>query len=361
MLKIKRLHVLCFALACSAAVPPFAAQDAQQPTESKTKSPQGTVIGSVYCADTNQPARIAQVTLISASEQSSGHLQAAVTDLEGHFAIRHVPDGKYYVAATFPGYLNLAANFSEAGLASMTPDERKFFDMHVPTVLVSPRQAAEVSLRLERAAEIDGTVQYDDGSPAISLHVDLKTVHRHETDPTETPTLASSVTYLSYADTYQRSADDHGRFRILGVLPGEYRVSVTVPAAIADTNGHPVVQMFQASSLGAFTVYAGSSLRASKAKIIKIGPGDSAKDADIIIPLSTLHSIRGSVVLKSTGQPPLQRTCNSSTRIRRKLRELRWLRMANSKSHMFPRTASFFGLLPRLILCQSSVKIRATQ
>jgi hypothetical protein len=51
-------------------------------------------------------------------------------------------------------------------------------------------------------------------------------------------------------------------------------------------------------------VYLGDTLRASKAKTIKIAGGETRSDADITIPLGKLHRIRGNVVLKSTGQAP---------------------------------------------------------
>ncbi len=51
-------------------------------------------------------------------------------------------------------------------------------------------------------------------------------------------------------------------------------------------------------------VYPGGVFRAGKAKSIKVGSGETAADADITIPLSKLHTIRGHVVLKSTGQAP---------------------------------------------------------
>lgn len=52
-------------------------------------------------------------------------------------------------------------------------------------------------------------------------------------------------------------------------------------------------------------VYVGADLRASKAETIKVDAGGAKKNADIIIPLSKLHTLRGQVMLKNTGQPPV--------------------------------------------------------
>ena len=58
------------------------------------------------------------------------------------------------------------------------------------------------------------------------------------------------------------------------------------------------------SSIGSMDVYVGGGQRASKAETIKVTTGGASKDADITIPLSRLHTIRGQVLLKSTNQPP---------------------------------------------------------
>src|ERR1019366_10829682 len=67
----------------------------QQP-QTKTQGPRGTVTGTVYCADANLPARVAQVSVIPIAGGSSGDGRPASTDLEGRFTISRVPEGKYF-------------------------------------------------------------------------------------------------------------------------------------------------------------------------------------------------------------------------------------------------------------------------
>jgi len=105
---------------------------------------------------------------------------------------------------------------------------------------------------------------------------------------------------MEYAE---RTTDDRGRFRLLGVAPGEYTVSAELSSASAEHEQNMLVTMVQSSQLGNLAVYYGDTLRASKAKTIKIAGGE-AKDADITIPLSKLHTVRGRVVVKSTGEAP---------------------------------------------------------
>jgi hypothetical protein len=284
-----------------------AGQDSQpavkQQQDAKSQGPQGIVTGTVICSDNHHPARVAQVVLLSASGETSAHPIGAATDLDGKFAILHVPEGKYYVSAQFPGYLNPLSDFTESWLAGLSPEARKDFEAHQTSITVSAKEPADVSLELDRAAEIDGTVQYDDGSPAIGLHVDLKP--KADTSPAATNE-APVATVSSSPDALQRFTDDRGHFRILGVAPGEYLVSVSVPVGTAEgAQRSPLVGVFQSSSAGELIVYSGGSLRASEAKTIKIDSTGGSTDAEITIPLSRLHSIRGQIKLKSTGEPPL--------------------------------------------------------
>ena len=239
------------------------------------KASTGAVTGTVYCADNKRPARVAGVVLIPESMDLAGQKSAA-TDLDGKFVISNVPEGKYYVSAQLRGYLNPLAELSAARLAAMSEDERKEFEAHATTVTVTAKGPAEVALELERAAEIDGTVQYDDGSPAIGLHVSVRPRNaakpKADTSAANGDDLAVS-SIASLFGTLEHSTDDHGRFRILGVAPGEYLVSVLVPTGSAgstpsapDAPGNPAVTLIQASPSATFPVYSGGDLRASTAK-----------------------------------------------------------------------------------------------
>jgi hypothetical protein len=143
-------------------------------------------------------------------------------------------------------------------------------------------------------------VQYDDGSPAIGLRLTVKSKSE------QNAATAAVAGYMSVAAAFSRLTDDHGRFRLVGLAPGEYLVSVTVPTMSNETTtGYTFADLFASSpGEGAMTVFVGGGLRASKAKPIKLGSGEAMTDANITIPLSTLHTIRGRVVLKSNGAEP---------------------------------------------------------
>jgi hypothetical protein len=284
-----------------------AAQEPAAPAESnaapETPEPPGSVTGTVYCSDTNLPARLAEVVLVPASGESADAKLTAATDLEGRFSIAKVPEGRYFVVANYAGYLNPLGSANQIDLDALDAEARKHFESRLTGVTVSSKLPAPVALRLERAAEIDGTVQYDDGSPAIGLRLSVKSKSEQNAAAAAEP---GSVTFAPDSGESPRSTDDHGRFRLVGLAPGEYFVSVSVPTMSSEmTAGHSLADIVASSpSGGALTVFLGGGLRASKAKPIKLGTGEAMTDANITIPLSTLHTIRGRVVLKSNGAEP---------------------------------------------------------
>jgi hypothetical protein len=298
---ISRLVLACAALLLATAC---VAQDVQAPKPpKKPKPPTGAITGTVYCADTNLPARGATIYLLQIAKDGQSSRSYGATDLEGRFAIPHVREGSYYVMAQLQGYLNPVSSLTQSKLQAMTDDERKALESHMAAATVLANQTAEVALRLERSAEIDGTVQYDDGSPAIGLNVLLKAKENQSSTPFMEQ---SAFPNIVFSNRVQPQTDDRGRFRVLGIAPGEYLVGVSVPTSNASPETtNSFVELFQSSEPGLLRIYAGNTARASAAKVIKIESGDDSKDVDITIPLSKLHTIRGHVVLKSTNQAPL--------------------------------------------------------
>src|ERR1700744_963804 len=81
-----------------------AGQEAQQPSHSteqqeghrkRTKAPTGSLTGTVYCTDTNLPARRAQISLLQYEPTSFSRRGAGVTDLNGQFTTRSILEGSY--------------------------------------------------------------------------------------------------------------------------------------------------------------------------------------------------------------------------------------------------------------------------
>ena len=227
----------------------------------KPKMLRGSVSGTVYCTDTNLPARLAHISLVPISKDGGGRSYRGDSDLEGRFSIGNLPEGKYYIAAELLGYVNPLTRWLGFGRKAKSDEERRALEARVTTVYVTANQVATVALRMERGAEISGTVLFDDGSPAVGVHV---TLHPKEKSPDSADDMTRNVVeYMEYAD---QTTDDRGRYRVLGVAPGEYKVSVELSTTSGEREQNMFVTMVQTSQLGNLAVYLGDTLRAGKAK-----------------------------------------------------------------------------------------------
>lgn len=265
----------------------------------------GRVAGSVTCADTNAPARFAVVVLESISAkgetgENAGAATTAVTDLNGQFAMDKVPVGQYLVLGSLAGYLNPLALFEPADLKKMSAETLHKLEALVPVVTIGPNQSATVALRLEHAAEVRGTISYDDGSPAVGLHLQL--LHKRPDGALEEArTELFEGTGLFGARTM---SDDRGQFRMIGVAPGEYVVEAKFRAELlavsgvlsGETNVSVVTDQDNAMA-----IYSGNVFRRKDAKSAKVGVDDVVSGLDITIPIAGLHSVRGTMITARDG------------------------------------------------------------
>ena len=274
----------------------------------------GTVVGTVMCVDTNSPARFAVVTLERVPEEKAATAESpnrkrvdedsemnstATTDLEGHFVMEKVLAGRYFVVGILSGYMGPLSRFDHDDLKTMSEETRKEMLRLVPTVNVEAGQTAQSAIRLEHASELGGTVSYDDGSPAIHLKVHLlrKTKGGEITsmDGIMIPGFGSEV------DT-----DDRGRFRMIGVPPGEYSISASMhleKIAFAGLISGGLSMNSSSDGGGEVTIYSGNKFRMKDAKITKVGEGEQLGGLDITIPLAGLHKVQGTVTAKRDGHP----------------------------------------------------------
>jgi hypothetical protein len=247
----------------------------------------GSVRGVVLCADTGKPARFATVVLSMAPEKSekledSGPLPAtemATTDLDGRFAIEAVEPGRYYVYATQEGYLDPQRGLDFDRIKGLGSDRAQHVDAidqwkdHLTEVRAAPHRPVEISLTMERAAEIGGTVSFDDGSPAIGMHFQLF----RKTDKAEWSKVG--VALFDGFSTHETS-DGHGRFNLTNLPAGEYSVCALMPSDSENT---------------APRVCLGSAFRLRDAKSVKVQAGEIASGTEIVIPLNGLHTVAGNV------------------------------------------------------------------
>ncbi len=309
--EMKTLVLLLTVFACG----PIVAQSSTHAVGQGGVQAYGAVTGHVSCVDTNLPARLAKVTLVPVVESSPTpkaqtlkasqpekfkqpqfSLSVNSTHLDGSYAIARVKPGRYYVVVQQPGYLSPVAEFSQDQIDHPTDADKAEIAKLVPEVAVGAGETANVDVRLLRAASLDGTIRYDDGTPAPEYHVSI------ERKNTEGKWVQNDG--ISGAQT-----DDTGHFRATGLAAGEFRLATSLHVDVTKMDSlfggsHSV----WSNTKSALSFYFGDTFLRKDAKTIKLDDGQSASGIDFTIPVSKLHSITGSLVDARSG-----RVLNSGT------------------------------------------------
>jgi hypothetical protein len=241
----------------------------------------GTVTGHVYCADTQKPARFANIRLESAETQGGrfggqfgGRGGFATTGSDGSFRMTNVSPGDYYVDVMMPGYVQPLRGLLH-DLQNLTPADRDHITSQLTRVNVATNQAANVQVMIYRGATIGGTVSFDDGAPAAGVTIQAFVLPANATGAPAT-TSTQQASFAGFAQT-----DDRGQFRVTGLADGTYIVSAA-PRSI-------------------FPIYYGNTIERSSAKKLDVHAGDEVPGTDIQIPAAGMHRVSGVVVSQQDG------------------------------------------------------------
>jgi hypothetical protein len=273
------------------------------PPDSQTRKPdptKGTVTGLVLCTDSGRPARFAAVQLLPAYDPSAPDAKGASVDLDengstgidGRFKIEAVPPGEYYAYATLDGYIDPTLAVDASRLGSDASDRAKLVDEieqwkdHLVKVTVAAQRTSDITISIDRGAEIDGTVTWDDGSPAVGVRFAMlrRTAHdrwfRVGSDSEDDAPLDVKT-------------DGRGRYSIQDLPEGEYRVCSLLP----DRGEGPSPQFCY-----------GGGFRIDKAETVTVTAGENHTGIDIVLPLDGLFTVAGSVTAGVDGHAPAQAT-----------------------------------------------------
>ena len=270
----------------------------------------GAVKGYVYCADTGLPARFVTVRVQAVqsigdySSQGPADAAGTTTGLDGSFIIDALNPGDYVVSAYLPGYLFPLAQFTWRELVvdegSSAEPVRKRATETLPQVSVQPGQTAFLTIRLERGAEISGTVSYDDGSAVIGAPVRLYRFSEtnHEWQTVEPPPPDYGLSSLS--------TGVRGAYAFTGLPSGQYLVSVLLDRASGSGSAILGGNMRIDSGspyAGHLEMYFGDTIRQKLASRLELSAAERRTGADIQIPASKLRSLSGTVVAEFDGHP----------------------------------------------------------
>lgn len=261
------------------------------PEKEEPPIPTYTVRGRVVFDDTDRPIRRSQITLIQFPTR--GEQASSATDRDGRFVMDHVHSGVYFAWVNSPGII---APFAFMNIRENGPEEAvnvKAIKEYCTEVIVNGGDV-NVTIHARRGGIISGKVTYSDGEPAINAIMSI--IRPNEKEPTRV------FAGLSAAGLLSAHTDDRGRYRISGLPPGEYVVSAAEKNTLMknqragrDIGG--LDSLFGSSDALSVTYYGGGSKIADALKL-QVEANSELADIDVILPDTTPHAIRGSVIAK---------------------------------------------------------------
>ena len=241
----------------------------------QTKEATGSISGRVTIGDV--AARGVTVLLVSADNAPIERPVAkATTDQDGHFQMKGVPAGSYFLQAFAPALVAASDNvFGRQGKAIN---------------IIEGEAVESVDIALRTGGVITGRVTDAEGQPLIQENVRLFSVLEQG---------RKQATYLqnNLPSNSMFSTDDRGVYRLFGVPAGRYIVCVGV-----DISG-PNARINGGNTYYPLT-YHPDVIEEGKATVIELASGSEATGVDIVLGRpSTGYSVSGRIVDAVTGEP----------------------------------------------------------
>ena len=174
------------------------ARDTPAQPRYKPAAVSGRIAGRVLGADNGRPVSRALVSLV-APEVPGG--RRVLTDNSGAFEFTELPSGRYTLTASKAGYVGLSFG------------QRRPFQAGTPLQLADGQELKAVDFRLPRGSTITGHVYDENGDPLPGATV---RAGRYQ--------YGQGMRQLVPAGTAR--TDDRGEYRVWGLNPGEYHISV---------------------------------------------------------------------------------------------------------------------------------------
>ena len=263
LIKSKRRPALAVAAALLCALALHA------PAALAQKEAAATISGRV--TDGERGAQNVTVTLVFGEPAQRFRVAArAKTDADGRFTIANVAPGRYQILPVVPTHVI-------EGLGTNYPPGR-------PLTIVAGEEVRDVDFKITPGGVITGRVLDADGNPVVGEQVIAQPAEENQGPPRFNFDLRDMVT------------DDRGVYRLFGLTPGRYRVSV----GRADDSG---AVSLNRRKIFRRTFYPDAAEQ-KDARIVEVKAGIEATDVDISVgrALKT-YRVSGRFVTADTNQP----------------------------------------------------------
>ena len=261
------LPIIFAALAISTAI------DAQPNTKPK---PTGSIGGRVTVSGKAAPEIEVVAILNNSPQRPAAH---ATTDNEGRYHLSGLAAGSYQVMPIAPTMVAAVNTF----------DYRMYYGASKPIILNEAESVDDIDLKLVRGGVITGRITDAEGRPAVEQEIRLFFVDQSGQQTASGP--ANAMNYLMYR------TDDRGIYRLYGLPPGFYKVSVGRDPMDPGTTGPNDSNYYVRTFYPDVTDFA-------KAQVVELTEGSEATNIDIKLgQRRESYSIAGRVVDAVTGKP----------------------------------------------------------
>ena len=240
--------------------------------QSSQKTGAGVITGRITAGDKALPG--VNVLLLPIGDRAERKAVArSTTDFEGRYRLLNVPAGRYSVTPVAP--------------TMVVPDDVGYGEGGRMVVIAEGESVEKIDFSLTRGGVVTGRITDSEGKPVVDERVRLEPVGRSD----------GGGQWSSY-NPFLFQTDDRGVYRIYGVPPGRYTVSVGQGQDDrADRVGYGNRGYFER------TYYPGE-VNVEKATIIEIASGSETKDVDIKLGRrAKSFTASGRVVDAATGEP----------------------------------------------------------
>ena len=192
---IRYAFVLAFSICCAALPPPANSQ-----TGTAKKSLQASVSGRITVHGKAIAGIVVSVRMNYAPRPASEF--KAATDSDGNYRVNGIPPGNYSVAPVAPAYV--VSNIDVArGQGKLL-------------LLAEGDDVESIDFSLERGGVIAGRVVDAEGRPVVEERLTLMPADQNQ----------RSQQQFNYVNASGAQTDDRGMYRMFGLAPGKYKISI---------------------------------------------------------------------------------------------------------------------------------------